>query len=225
MASTIYSSESPAGKILTYLQRHGEATVKDLEDLLGISTTAVREHITHLQARALVATRLVRKGPGRPHAIYFLTDEAQSLFPKEYDTLSTLLLREIASQEGPARLQILLDAVGVRLAEEYRGQVAGAGRPERLAALSVALEQRGVPVELQPDGDGFRVYACPYFDVAQEHAGVCAMERNMVEQVLGEPVVLAGTIREGGRSCHFTVAQKSEVRSQESEASILTPDC
>ena len=208
MAGTLYPIESPAGKILDYLQRHGEATVKDLEELLGISTTAVREHLTHLQAKDLVTTRLVRNGPGRPHAVYFLTPEAQSLFPKEYDTLTNMLLREIANQDGPARLQLLLDAVGARLAEEYRDQVAGDGVEERLAALRAALERRGIPIEIQPSGDSFRLFACPYLDVMQEHAGVCAMERRMVEQVLGEQIVLEGTIREGRRSCHFTVVNK-----------------
>jgi predicted ArsR family transcriptional regulator len=206
MSATPYTSETPAGKILAYIQRHGEATVKDLEELLGISTTAVREHLTHLQAKSLVTTKLVRRGPGRPHAVYFLTDAAQDLFPKEYDTLTTMLLREIASQEGPDRLQVLLDAVGSRLAEEYH--VVGSGLPERLAALREALERRGIPVELLPDSDSFKLFACPYFDVAQEHAGVCSMERRMVEQVLGEQVVLEGTIREGRRSCHFTIVNK-----------------
>ena len=224
MSATLFTSESPAGKILAYLQRHGEATVKDLEELLGISTTAVREHLTHLQARNLVTTKLVRRGPGRPHALYFLTDAAQNLFPKEYDTLTTMLLREIASREGPDRLQALLDGVGARLAEEYRGQVSGVALPDRLAALRESLERRGIPVELLPDGDSFRLFACPYFDVAQEHAGVCAMERRMIEQVLGEQVVLEGTIREGRRSCHFTVVQGSGASSQESELNLLNSD-
>jgi len=217
MAATRFTSESPAGKILAYLQRHGEATVKQFEELLGISTTAVREHLTHLEAKDLVTTKLVRRGPGRPHALYFLTNAAQDLFPKEYDTLSTMLLREIASQEGPDRLQVLLNAVGARLAEEYRGPAAGAELPERLQALCTALEQRGIPVELLPDGDSFKLFACPYLDVAQEHAGVCSMERRMVEQVLGEQIVLESTIREGGRSCHFTVVQEPGVRVQNSE--------
>jgi hypothetical protein len=60
--------------------------------------------------------------------------------------------------------------------------------------------------------------------VMQEHAGVCAMERRMVEQVLGEQIVLEGTIREGRRSCHFTVVQEPGARSQESELKLLTPD-
>jgi len=224
MAATRFPSESPAGKILAYLQRHGEATVKQFEELLGISTTAVREHLTHLEAKDLVTTKLVRRGPGRPHALYFLTDAAQDLFPKEYDTLSTMLLREIASQEGPDRLQVLLNAVGARLAEEYRGPAAGAELPERLLALCAALERRGIPVELLPDGDGFKLFACPYLDVAQEHAGVCSMERRMVEQVLGKQIVLESTIREGGRSCHFTVVQGSGVKSQELELKLLNSD-
>jgi DeoR family transcriptional regulator, suf operon transcriptional repressor len=208
MAGTHFTAESPAGKILDFLQRQGEATVKDLEELLGISTTAVREHLTHLQAKDLVGTRLARKGPGRPHAVYSLTPEAQSRFPKEYDTLTNMLLREILSQEGPARLQLLLDAVGARLAEEYRGQISGQDAGERLLALRNALERRGIPAEVQPEGEGFRLFACPYYDVAQEHAGVCNMERRMVEQVLGETIVLEETIREGKRACRFTVVNK-----------------
>jgi DeoR family suf operon transcriptional repressor len=208
MAGTVYPGDTPAGKILAYLQRHGEATVKDLEELLGISTTAVREHLTHLHAKDLVTTRLVRQGPGRPHLVYFLTAVAQELFPKEYDTLVNLLLHEIANQEGPDRLQVLLDAVGARLAAEYRDQVSGADLVERLTALGGALEARGIPVELQPNGESFRLFSCPYLDVAQEHAGVCTMERRMIEQVLGERIILEGTIREGRRSCHFTVVNK-----------------
>jgi predicted ArsR family transcriptional regulator len=208
MAVTRYTSDSPAGKILTYLQRSGEGSVKDLEEVLGVSTTAVREHLTHLQARELVATRLVRRGPGRPHLVYFLTPQAQELFPKQYDTLINLLLRELAAQEGPDRLQRILDAVGARLAEEYRDQISGADLAERLAALRSALETRGIPAEIGPSDAGLEVFACPYLEVAQEHAGVCAMERRMLEQVLGEQLNLEGSIREGRRSCHFTVVNK-----------------
>jgi predicted ArsR family transcriptional regulator len=85
-----------------------------------------------------------------------------------------------------------------------------------LATLRSALEARGIPAEVPPSGDGVEVFACPYLDVAQEHAGVCTMERRMIEQVLGETIALEGTIREGRRSCHFTVVQRSGVRSQES---------
>lgn len=205
MARLTFSDNSPAVKILAHLQRHGEATVKELEDVLGISTTAVREHMTHLQARDLVDTRLIRRGPGRPHLAYFLTAQAQSLFPKEYDTLITMLLRELAQRSGPDQLQTILDAVGARLAEEYGSQMTGGELAQRLDALRQILEARGIPTDVQPSGDGLRVFACPYLDVAQEHPAVCRMEQHMLEQVLGEKLLLEGGLREGGRSCHFSV--------------------
>jgi len=209
MALAQYTEDSPAGKILTYLRRNGEATIRDLEELLGISTTAVREHLAHLEAKGLLTTRQARGGPGRPRLVYSLTPRAEDLFPKEYDTLVTLLLREIVSREGEERLDALLDAVGRRLAEEYRSQVSGADLEERLAHLRATLEARGIPVEVQSGGT-LQVLACPYHDVAQEHASVCSMERRMFEQVLGEPVQIEGTIREGRRCCHFQIARSSE---------------
>lgn len=204
-----YTEDSPAGKILTYLRRHGEATIKDLEELLGISTTAVREHLAHLEAKGLLTTRQARGGPGRPRLVYSLTSRAEDLFPKEYDTLVTMLMREIASREGKERLNALLEAVGRRMAEEYRGHVVGDDVEERLMRLRVVLEARGIPVAVTPEGD-LQVFSCPYHDVAQEHAGVCTMERHMLEQVLGERVELEGTIREGRRSCHFQIARSSD---------------
>lgn len=205
MSAISYARESPAGKILDYLQRHGQATVRELEGLLGISTTAVREHLTQLQARGMLDTRLERKGAGRPRTLYFLTAKAQSTFPKAYDTLVNLLLRELAERGGPEQVEVVLAAVGARLAEEYRGKVSAEALSERLAELRAALEARSIPVEVQPSGTGFHVFACPYLDVAQEHAAVCTMERRMLEQVLGEALHIDGTIREGHRSCHFTL--------------------
>lgn len=213
MEGTLYPPESPAAKILEHLQRRGSATVKELEEVLGISTTAVREHLTHLQARDMITSTLVRSGPGRPRQVYSLTAKAQSLFPKAYDTLITLLLRELATREGPEQLQVLLDAVGIRMAEEYRMKVFGDDPVERLEALLSLLEEQGIPAEAGPAGDGFQLFACPYLDVAQEHAAVCTMERRMLEQVLGKAIAIEGTIREGQRSCHFTVLDKQQVPS------------
>jgi len=209
MEAATITPGSPAAVIVDYLQRHGEATVRDFTDLLGVSATAVREHLTHLHAKRLIDLRLARKGPGRPHQVYFLTQQAQSLFPKEYDTLITLLLREIMSREGPEGIQHLLEAVSKRLAEEYRGQITGEELAQRLAALRSALEARGIPAEVTPTSDGFQIFACPYLDVAQEHAAVCTMEQRMMEQLLGKPLQLDGTIREGRKSCHFNLAPQA----------------
>lgn len=207
MAGMTYSAESPAGMILAHLQRQGEATVRDLETLLGISTTAVREHLTHLEARGLVGTHLVRQGPGRPKLVYTLRPRAQELFPKEYGTLATLLMRELASRENPEHMQLLLDAVGARLAAEYGVQITGATLEERLERLRCVLAERGIPADVQDMS--FEIYACPYLDVAQEHAAICNMETGVFTQVLGESIRLESAIREGQRKCHFVVGRAS----------------
>ncbi len=205
MEASPIAPETPAGQIIGHLQRHGEATVRELEEVLGVSTTAVREHLLHLEARGLVQSRSVRHGPGRPHRVYCLSPLGQRAVPSSYDRLAALLLREIASRAGPEALESLLGAVGERLAEEYRGAVAGGDLRQRLDQLHAALAARGIPSEVAPDGAGLQVFACPYLDVAREHAAVCAMERQMLEHVLGEPLRLDSAIREGQRSCRFVV--------------------
>lgn len=201
-----YSAASPAGQILQYLQRQGEATVKDLAALLGVSATAARDHLVHLQAEGLVAVRSERYGPGRPRLVYTLSDEARSRFPKQYDRLITGLLRELIALEGPGKVEQILERVGRRLADEYADRMAvGGDVAQRLAELRRVLEQRGVPAEVAEAGDGIRLFACPFYDVAQDHPEVCSMERQMIEYLLGEKLALESSIREGAHTCRFVV--------------------
>lgn len=200
-----YSAESPAGQILHYLQRHGEATVKDLAELLGVTTTAARDHLAHLQAEALVIVRAERHGPGRPRLIYALSEKARSRFPQQTDRLVTTLLRELIALEGAGKVQQILDQVSRRLAGEYADRITGTEVGERLGELRRLLEQRGVPAEVDPTGDSIKFFACPYHEVAAAYPEVCSMERQMIEYVLGEKLTLENSIREGAHSCRFVL--------------------
>ena len=62
-----------------------------------------------------------------------------------------------------------------------------------------------MPAEVAEAGDGIRLFACPFYDVAQDHPEVCSMERQMIEFVLGEKLALESTIREGAHTCRFVV--------------------
>jgi DeoR family transcriptional regulator, suf operon transcriptional repressor len=77
--------------------------------------------------------------------------------------------------------------------------------PERLGELRRLLELRGVPAEVAEAGDGIRLFACPFYDIAQDHPEVCSMERQMIEFALGEKLALESTIREGAHTCRFVV--------------------
>jgi DeoR family transcriptional regulator, suf operon transcriptional repressor len=205
-----FPDTSPASIVLQHIRRHGKVTIKELEHVLGVSTTAVREHLYHLQSQGLLETSSVRYGPGRPRLVYTLTDKAQKLFPNHYDLLINLLLQEIANEEGVGRVEQLLERVSTRLANEYTDRMSGEDILTRLGDLRTMLEDTGIPAEVPPTGDGIHIYACPFHDVAQEHAEVCAMDRQMLEQVLGQEVVQAHSIRDGHHTCCFNLGEKTE---------------
>jgi predicted ArsR family transcriptional regulator len=201
-----HDDQSSASGIIRYLQRNGEATIRQLEDALQVSTTAVREQLTHLQAEGLVLIRSERHGPGRPRSVYALSEKAQSRFPKQYDRLIALLLHELNS-EGQERVNALLERVSQRLADEYAARMNGTDVQERLKELRQLLEARGVAVEVVADSNTIQLFSCPYYEIAHEHPEVCSMERQMLEYVLGEKLVLESSIREGGHNCRFVVRE------------------
>src|SRR5437773_11688363 len=82
-------------RILEYLQRNGRATVKELGQLLGLTSTGIRQHLTVLERDGLVAVRQERRRVGRPNLVYSLTDEADRVFPKTYDVLASALLQAL----------------------------------------------------------------------------------------------------------------------------------
>ncbi len=162
---------SPAGAVLSYLQRRGCASVKDLESCLGVTATAVRQQIANLQAQGYIQQELERKGRGRPKYIYSLTSSGKSLFPHHYDELTHSLLREILVSDGPDKVVLLLARMSQRLADGYSQQIDGRKVAERAQALSELLNAKGILSEIEDAGDSivFREYNCPYYELAREY--------------------------------------------------------
>ncbi|GAA5527679.1 DeoR family transcriptional regulator [Herpetosiphon gulosus] len=200
---------TPAGDIVSYIQRKGSATVKELEDALAVSTTAVREQLTHLTNQGLIAPTKIRQGPGRPSYRYTLTAKAQSLFPKGYDVLLNVLLEEILATEGAEGMAQLLSRVGTRLATLYTGDhPANVALRERLMQFVYTMNRKGMSINVaESPGGGWVVseYACPYFEVAQTHDSLCSMERQMMETALGHEVEIQRRMVEGHNGCHFVI--------------------
>ena len=78
---------------------------------------------------------------------------------------------------------------------------------ERVDELANALDQRGVlaDVETQDDKVILKTYNCPFHELAQEHREVCAMDKNMMEKVLGTDIDLKGSVMDGHQYCSFEV--------------------
>jgi predicted ArsR family transcriptional regulator len=198
---------SPAGEVLTFLQRKGTATVKELEAALGVTATAVRQQIAGLLADGYIQQEIERAGRGRPKHVYSLTPKGRALFPHHYDEFTNSLLREILVSEGPQKVQELLGRMSRRLAEQYERQLVGLPPTERAAKLTELLNAKGILAEVtfQPDGIVFYEYTCPYYELARVHRAICDMEEEMLAYAVKQPVELVACTLDGHHGCQFKI--------------------
>lgn len=205
---------SPAWKILEHLQRNPSATIKELEGVLGVTTTAVRQHLSGLQASGYLDRREERSGVGRPHHVYVATDAARELFACHCDDLALTMLQEMFEMVGPEVVGSLLNRVSGRLADRYTDRVQAVGLQRRVEEMAGALGQQGVLTDVSTE-DGktivLKTYNCPYHELAIEHREICDMDQQMMQQVLGSDVSLDACIMDGDGGCSFVISQKSQV--------------
>ena len=203
---------SPPWQILEYLQRNPSATIKDFEVLLGVTTTAVRQHLNALQASGYLDRREERSGVGRPHYIYMATDAARELFACRCDVLALTMLQEMYEVVGAEQMGTLLLRVGVRLADQYTESVKASGLQHRVEEMAGALGRQGVLTDVskgESNTIALKMYNCPYHDLAIEHREICEMDQLMLQQVLGAEVSLDDCIMDGHASCSFEIKQSS----------------
>ena len=197
--------------MLKVIQMHGQASIKDVASDLGVTTSAVRLHLTQLQANGAVRAEKVREGVGRPYYVYSVTPQAHNLFHKDYGDLAKLLLEEVGETQGTEALQGVLRRVASRMAALYKDQVDGLALADRVDSWAELLDQRGVTVEIEKTPEGFvlQEYGCPYQNVALENRAVCEMERQVMARLLESGVQLTECVLDGHRGCQFTIAQQN----------------
>jgi predicted ArsR family transcriptional regulator len=203
--------ENPTWRILEFLQRQESATIKELETMLGITTTAVRQHLASLQAEGYVERRRVHAGVGRPHHAYSLTDRKHELFACHCDDLALTLLQEVFALEGEEKANQLLERVSARLARQYAASVRSAVLQERVQEMASALHDKGVLSDVDGEFETItlRTYNCPYHELAQEHREICEMDKKMLQEVLGSDVDLSSCLMDGHTSCTFVVSAQA----------------
>ena len=209
-------ANTAAGRVLRAIQLRGKARVNDVAADLGVSASAVRQHLGQLEASGAVRTDKVRDGVGRPYHVYSVTRHGHQLFHNDYGDLARLLLNEVREMQGADAFKTVLRRVGQRLAETYREEIQGNNLAERVQALSVWLERRGVPARVEPIDGGYELcsYGCPYHNVAMENHAVCEIERQVVARLLGADVERVHCVLEDGLldqdrpmegGCKFTI--------------------
>lgn len=202
---------SPTWRIIEYLQRNSSATIRELEDLLGVTTTAVRQHLNTLQANGYIQRQSVSSGVGRPHHVYMATETTRELFDCHCDDLALTMLEEMFEMVGPAHVSTLLTRVSQRLARQYAGSVTAELLHQRVEQMAKVLNRQGVLTDVTLQDENtiiLKTYNCPYHELAQEYRQICDMDQEMIQTVLGTDVALGACIMEGDGGCAFVVTRK-----------------
>lgn len=200
--------EHSDSEFLNVLHRLGPVTVPDIGVALGVTATAIRQRLVRLQASAFVARDLVRAGRGRPHYLYRVTDKGLRQLGDNYGDLALILWREIQNIADPVVRRAITSRIRDALVARF-GQVGGATIDERLQNLRDALVGRGYDVEV---GEGnslpiLRENNCPYQELADGDRGICELEQEVFQRVLGADVKLSQCCLDGHHCCEFEVSQ------------------
>src|SRR3977135_3688100 len=106
-------------EVLELLRREGRCSTETISSDLGVTPNAVRQHLTNLERDGLVVSDPERSGRGRPFLLFSLTERADSVFPKRYGQLATMVLQEVQEMGGPEAL----DEVFSRVAARHAGAI------------------------------------------------------------------------------------------------------
>ncbi len=199
--------QSTRQQILEYLQRHGRATVKELGNLLELTSTGIRQHLTVLERDGLVDSHEERGRVGRPTLVYSLTEKADALFPKTYDALAIVLLEEIRASQGNERLHELLRQVAERMAAPYSERMEGKPLAERVRETVAIMEEQGCVVDCrQADADYYiDEFTCPFPKVAQQDHAICVLHVDFIRILTGADTRLTESLLRGQRACSHRV--------------------
>ncbi len=198
-------------RILDYLRRHAEATVRVLGEHVGLTSTAIRQHLTVLERDGLVEAREERGHVGRPALVYRLTPGGDALYPKKYDDLANALIEEARQLLGPDALQRLMKNVAARFSAPYLPRLEGKPTGERLELVAQIVEERGNVAEAAWSGDDFliKMHTCPFWSVATKNSAVCALDVEFVRQIAGADARLSTSLLRGDGCCTFRIRPRN----------------
>ncbi|HDS44711.1 MAG TPA: ArsR family transcriptional regulator [Methanomicrobia archaeon] len=197
----------PRSDILQVLRRQ-EACVDELSSQLGISSTAVRQHLAILERDGLVARTPVHKKVGRPKLFYSLSSEGEEYFPKAYYQVLTRIIADILAREGPEDVQALMGRLGAQHAAKFKERV---GHDGNVHELMNVLNELGCCAELARENGHtiLKEYNCLLYKVAMEFGDIiCTFNAKFIETLLDTPVTMRDCIARGDRYCSFVIQTK-----------------
>lgn len=213
--------KSTKEQILSHLKRSGGSAIDEIADEFGLARMTVRQHLTGLERDGLLESHEQRGKSGRPHMVFSLSDSGEEMFPKRYDRLADLLLKEAASLTAEEitglneeeRKRLLLQKMVERVYRDHEAKIGNKSLPERVVMVAEILREEGGFADWSESGDSYEIvdYNCVYRKVVDSHPGVCDWHVSLLGRLLGEKVECSQFMSQGAESCRFVVKESVEL--------------
>ncbi len=186
--------------------------------LTGLHSNVARHHLDKLVAGGYLETSHRHSaGAGRPAKVYAPTQRGLNLnFSVGHDDILVTLLGKALARLSDTEAAELATEVG----QEYGRKMASDMKSTddradfqqsfqtALHTVADALSSHGFAANAERIGDELRIVSshCPFGDVAIEHPVICAVDRGMVQGLLGElygqtDVSLTASVAHGDSEC------------------------
>ncbi len=203
--------ESTDHGLLDLLRQRGPMAIHQLTAAMQVTATAVRQRLTRLIELGLIQRETVKAVRGRPSHRYMLTEKARRQVGSNFADLTIALWQEMRTIKDPEIRSGLLKRIAKSLADIYGGRMQGENTAERMDGVSKLMAERSVPFVVEyksaTANDGslpvLTAEACPYPDLAEQDRGICAVEKMLFSELLGENVRLSECRLDGASCCRF----------------------
>ena len=178
-------------QILVAVKRQGEASADDVAETLGITPSAVRQHLATLRTGGFVACRQARGRPGRPAYIYHSTELGDSLFAGGGNPDFSLELLGLLQDEDPELVARLFDRRRRRRVEMCQEKIASRPLDQAVIGLAAVLDAEGYMADVDNLPNGFRLtlHSCPIWTVASNYGHACTTELEFLRDLLPDALV------------------------------------
>jgi predicted ArsR family transcriptional regulator len=199
-------------EVLELLRRRGRSSAETIANDLGVTPNAVRQHLTNLERDGFVVSQPERSGRGRPSLLFALTERADSVFPKRYGQLATMVLQEVQEMGGPDALDEIFARVAARHAGAIEKDFEGLGFDEKLRRVVAWIGRAGTLVEQteSPEGVKVTIHNCPFRNTALKFPQVCTITPQLISRLTGAAVSQSDSIHRRDPYCSFVVQRPSD---------------
>lgn len=198
-------------QILDLLKKKGGMTAKDLGESLGITSMAVRRHLSALERDDLISAATVRRPMGRPTYVYSLTQLADDLFPKNYPQLMIGLLDDIKALDGEEKIDQLFARREERLYAACVQRLEGKDLETRVQEVTHIFDENGSLSEYDHPNGTYRLtlHNCPIYKISQRFPQACAHDESLLRRLLDAEIIRTDHQTKGDMCCGFIIKPRA----------------